>query len=33
MDKLDSKVDEFDKLRLSSMCWISWTLSKMSWIS
>ena len=30
LDKLYCKFDELDKLRMSSMSWISWTLS---WIS
>ena len=33
MDKLDGKLDELDKLRMSSMSWISCTVSSMSWIS
>ena len=28
--KLESKFDELDKLRMSSMSWISWTVSWMS---
>ena len=31
--KLDCKLDELDKLRISSMSWISWTVSWMSLIS
>ena len=30
MDKLDCKLD---KLRMSSMSWISWTVVSMSWLS
>ena len=33
MEKLDCKFDEFDKLRMSSMSWISCTVSSMSWLS
>ena len=33
MGKLLCKFDELDKLRISSMSWISWTVSWMSWIS
>ena len=33
MDKLDGKLDELDKLRMSSMSWLSCTVSLMSWIS
>ena len=33
MDKLDCKLDELDKLRMSSMRWISWTVGWMSWLS
>ena len=33
MDKLDGKLDELDKLRMSSMSWISCTVSWMSWLS
>ena len=31
MDKLYCKLDELDKLRMSSMSWISCTVSWMSW--
>ena len=32
--KLESKFDELDKLMISSMSWISWTVSCwMNWIS
>ena len=31
--KLDCKLDEMAKLRMSSMSWISWTVSWMSRIS
>ena len=30
--KLDCKFDELDKLRMSSMSWLSWTVSSMSCI-
>ena len=30
---LDGKLDELDKLRMSSMSWISCTVNGMSWIS
>ena len=30
---MDGKFDELDKLRMSSMSWISCTVSWMSWIS
>ena len=30
---MDGKLDELDKLRMSSMSWISCTVSWMSWIS
>ena len=33
MDKLDGKLDELDKLRMTSMSWISCTVSFISWIS
>ena len=33
LDKFDGELDEFDKLRMSSMSWISCTVSWMSWIS
>ena len=33
MDKLDGKLDELDKLRMSSMSWICCTVSSMSWLS
>ena len=33
LDKLDGKLDELDKLRMSSMSWISCTVSWMSSIS
>ena len=33
LDKLDGKLDELDKLRMSSMSWISCTVSWMSLIS
>ena len=33
LGKLYCKLDELAKLRLSSMSWISWTVSWMSWIS
>ena len=33
MDKLDGKLDELDKLRMSSMSWISCTVNWTSWIS
>ena len=33
LDKLDGKLDELDKLRMSSTSWISCTVSWMSWIS
>ena len=33
MDKLDGKLYELDKLRMSLMSWISSTVSWMSWIS
>ena len=31
--KLYCKFDELAKLRMSSMSWISWTVSLMSWLS
>ena len=31
--KLDCKFDELDKLRTSSMSWISCTVGSMSWLS
>ena len=30
---MDGKLDELDKLRMSSISWISCTVSWMSWIS
>ena len=30
---MECKFDELDKLRMSSMSWISWCVSWMSWIS
>ena len=33
MDKFDGMLDEVDKLRISSMSWISCTVNWMSWIS
>ena len=33
MDNLDCKFDELDNLRISSMSWISCTVSWISWIS
>ena len=33
LDKLDSKFDELNKMRMSSMSWISCTVSSMSWLS
>ena len=33
MDKLYCKLDELDKLRMSSMSWLSCTVSLMSWLS
>ena len=33
LDMLDGKLDEIDKLRMSSMIWITCTVSCMSWIS
>ena len=33
MGKLDGKLDELDKLRMSSMSWINCTVKWMSWIS
>ena len=33
LDKLDGKLDELDKLRMSSMSWISCAVSWMCWIS
>ena len=30
---MDCKLDELDKLRMSSMSLLSWTVSLMSWIS
>ena len=30
LDKLVGNLDEMDKLRISSMSWISWTVSSMS---
>ena len=33
LGKLDGKLDELDKLRMSSMRWITCTVSWMSWIS
>ena len=31
--KFDFKLVEFDKSRMSSMCWISCTVSSMKWLS
>ena len=31
--KLECKLDELDLLRMSSMSWISCTVSRMSWLS
>ena len=33
MGKMYCKFDELDKLRMSSMSWLSWNVSSMSWIS
>ena len=33
LDKLYCKLDELDKLRMSSMSWLSCTVSLMSWLS
>ena len=33
LDELECKFDELDKLRMSSMSWISWPVSSMSRIS
>ena len=33
MDKLDCKLDELNKLRMSSKSWLSCTVSLMSWLS
>ena len=33
MDKLDCRFDELAKLRMSSMSWISCTVSSMSWLN
>ena len=30
---MDGKLDELDKLRMSSMSWLSCTVSLMSWLS
>ena len=33
LDKLGCKFDELDKLRISSMSWLSWTVSWIIWLS